>query len=167
MINIKNTQIMKAVKLVNLSIIEFIVRKKGVTTIEDLEEFIGIKALSADLVANLLKILIKDNHLNMRGNNITGSVANLKKVMRDEQIILPAYYGHPWSEDDYVKLATLHMNGLPVHNIAKKMKRTEQSVRMQSSLLRKAYKLIEIVKNNPIVLEFVKTTSFPNVNIQK
>jgi len=167
MIKIKNTQVLKAVRLINLAIIEFIIRKDGVTSVEALEEFISIKELSTDLVANLLKILVEDGYIEVVGNVISGSVAGLKKIMRDEQIALPGCYGHPWSEDDFIELSEMQMKGIPVHNIAKKMKRTEQSIRLQASSLRKAYKLIEIVKRNPIVLEFVKTTSFPNVNIQK
>jgi len=167
MLKIKNARVAKAIKLINLSIIEFIVSRKGKTTITELEEFINIKELSTDLVANLLKILVKENNLKIDGDKLIGSVANLKKIMRDEQISLPSCFGHPWSEDDYIELSRLQMDGIPVHNIAAKMKRTEQSVRMQSSSLRKAYKLIPIVKNNPIVLDFVKTTSFPNVNIKK
>jgi hypothetical protein len=165
--HIKNAEVQKAIKLINLSIISFLISKKGVATIEEVEIFTDLNKVSINLVADLLKILEAEKHIRLNGSVISSSVADLKKVMRDEQINLPSCHGNPWSAEDYVTLAELAMNGIPIFNIAKKMNRTEQSVRMQASLLRKAYKLIEIVKNNPIVLEFVKTTSFPNPVVAK
>lgn len=162
MLYIKNPQIFKAVKAINLAMIMFIIHNKGFVSVEEVEVFTDLKKVSNDIVAGLLGILVKEKKITITDGMIHASVTTLKKIMRDEQIKLPAHYGHPWSDADYIKLAELSVKGTPVFTIAKELKRTEQSVITQSQLLRKAYKLIELVKNNPIVLEFVKTSSFPN-----
>lgn len=164
---IKNLQVIKAVKLIKLSMVGFLIEKNGNTTVSEIESFIGIKNLSTDIVANLLKIMVNDGHIKINGSDITSSVANLKKIMRDEQIILPSCHGNPWSEADYIKIAKLQMDGVPINRISVLMNRTERSVSMQSTLLRKAYRLIEIVENNPIVSEFVKTTGHPKAEVKK
>lgn len=163
MLYIKNPQVFKAIKAINLSIIMFIIHKKGKVTIDEVEKFTDIEKVSNDLVFNLLQIMANNGNIKIEGGTtITASVATLKKIMRDEKINLPSNYGHPWSEADYVKLAELSMEGVPIYEIAKTLNRTEQSVKQQCQLLRKAYKLIEIIKNYPIVLEFCKTSSFPD-----
>lgn len=168
MLYIKNPQVFKAIKAINLAIIMFIIHKKGKVSIDEIEEFTDIQKVSHDLVFNLLQIMVQENSIKIEGGvTISASVATLKKIMRDEKINLPANYGHPWSEADYVMLAELSMKGIPIYEIAKTLKRTEQSVKQQCQLLRKAYKLIEIVKNYPIVLEFCKTSSFPDPVIDR
>ena len=76
--------------------------------------------------------------------------------------MLPERYGKPWNEHEFETLAELQLGNISVTAIAKKMDRTTQSVSMQSSLLRKAYRLIPMIERNRTIRDFASIPVSPN-----
>jgi len=157
-----NPKVKRGILLINLCILELVIKKNGKVSFIELEEHTGLKDISLYFLADLLKVLCAHKLLIKDGDFFTGNVAELTKVVAQEKTALPENHNKLWSEKECIQLAELKMQDESNDSIAVKMGRTESSVSITCTMLRKAYRLIPIINNNKTVLEFVKIPVGPN-----
>lgn len=146
-----------------LCIIDFIVQENGETTLKRIGDYTGIKKICTELTVCLLKQLQSASILILRPDGtVLGSIAKLTRIIEQEKTTLPNNHGKPWSENDIVLLAELSEEGRIIPHIAKKLHRTESSVTMTTSTLRKAYRLIPIIEKYKVVRDFASKQVSPN-----
>ncbi len=158
-------KVQRAVDNICRCVIDLVVRHKGDVSIKLVEEHTGLKNISTQWTADILRFMAKEGVIEIRKNRVVGSVAKLTQIIEQEKTKLPKNHGKPWSEDDYVRLAERKISGNDMFTIAKLLKRTESSVQMQCSLLRKAFRLIPIIEKNKVVRDFVSTPKSPNPKV--
>lgn len=155
-------KVQRAVDNICHCIIDLVVRHRGDVSMKKVEEATGMKNISVNFAADIIKYMAKEGIVEIRSGRIVGNVAKLTMILEHEKTFLPAKHGKPWSEDEYVQLAELHKYGLSKTEIAKKMGRTVSSIDMQASLIRKAYRLIPIIEKHSIVRLFASVQKSPN-----
>lgn len=158
-------KIQRAVDSMIHCIIDLVVKYKGEISIKRVEEVTGMRNISSQFTADIIRYMSKEGVIEIRNERIRGSVATLTEVLEQAKTRLPKNHGKPWSEDDMVRLAELRLDKLTNSDIAIKLERTEQSIQMQCSLLRKSFRLIPIIERNKVVREFVSVTKSPNPEI--
>lgn len=151
-----------AIKIINLYILEIIVQNNGIVPLHVIEKLTGLNSISPYLVGDLIKMLVTTKLVTINDNIVNGDMEQLTKIIEQEKTHLPDNHGKPWSEDDIVQLSELKLQHQVNAIIAKKMDRTEQSVAMQATMIRKAYKLIPIIKRHKPVEVFASDFKSPN-----
>ncbi len=155
-------QVERAVKLILLCIIDFVVKNEGKTTLEALDAHTGLKNIGTKWCADCLRLLVEEGILELNGTEVTGSVPDLTAILEQEKTVLPYNYGKPWSESDTALLCELHMAGNKDVIVAQKLDRTEGSVTLQLSAGRKAYRMIPWIERNSIIAECFSEQVSPN-----
>ena len=151
------------IKIINACITNFIIQEKGSTSVYAIEKYTGLKNISIHLVADLLKLMVANDIISIdRVGNIIGEMKTLTESLRQEKVHLPEKHKKLWTNGDYFRLAQLKMSGYSIELIAKNMNRTQQSVSMQATLLRKAYRLISLINENKLVRDFASIQVSPN-----
>ncbi len=161
--NKMNTQIEDGFKKVTHCIIDFMIKADGKSDLKTIEVYTGMHSISVGITADILHWMMRDKILKINNSGIvTGSVAHLSMIIEQNKTVLPHKHNKLWSEEDYIQLCELKLTGEHNHIIAKKMNRTEKSVGMQATLVRKAYRLIPIIERNNVIREFASNFVSPN-----
>lgn len=156
----------RGISLINTCILNFLIEKEGDTTTKEVEEYTGLNNISLQLVADLLKLMAKNKVLVIYTNgSIIANIETIKEIKEQSKTLLPNKHGKPWSEDDYVRLCTLKLEDVSDAEIGIKMNRTQKSVAMQATMIRKAYRLIPMIKRNPVIQEFAERFVSPNSKV--
>jgi len=155
-------KIQRAVDSIVRCVIDLVVRYKGDISIKKVEEVTGMRNISTSFTADIIRYMAKEGVVEIRSNRIVGSVAKLTQILEQEKTLLPDNHGKPWSETDIIRLAEMKMDQMSNYIIGQKLERTEQSVQMQTSILRKSFRLIPVIERNKVVRDFVSITKSPN-----
>lgn len=143
-------------------IIDLVVRYKGQVSLKRVESHTGLKNVSLNWTADIVRYMAKEGIIEIRGTSIVGSVAKLTEIIEQAKTSLPKKHEKLWSENDYIKLSELQLDDRKKSAIAKLMGRTEHSINIQSTILRKAYRLIPIIERNKVVRDFASKPKSPN-----
>ncbi len=142
------------------------VKEKGVTTLSKIESHTGLNNISATLTADFLMLLKQEDIIVIdRTNgawNVIADVAKLTQIKEQVKTPLPRNYGKPWSDNDVLIMCELHYNGSHPHQIGLKLERTENSISMALSILRKAYKWMPLIKKYAVVRHVASEKVSPN-----
>ncbi len=147
-------QVEQAIKQITHCIIDLIIEHKGSVSLQIIEEYTGLKNISINFCADILRYMHSENIIEIQNGIVISSVGKLRHILEQEKPLLPAKHGQLWGENDYVKLAELSLSGVHLSIIAKKLDRTQNSVDMSATLIRKAYKLIPIIQKYTTVKNF-------------
>jgi|GEM_PF-4251291 len=161
-----NPQVERAFRSICINIVNFILTKKGKTTLAEIEAHTGLHNINTALVANILQLMSESGTVSIFESDVSASVVRLEQYLKDNKATLPSEYNKLWTDKEYVALAKFKLLGTDNKSIAKELNRTTKSVEMQQTLLRKAYRLISIIEKNSIVKEFasISTTPKPRSN---
>lgn len=143
-------------------IIDIVVGHKGEVSLQRVESITGLKKIGKTITADMIRYMVKEGIVELRGNTIRGNIAKLTEILEQYKTNLPEKHGKPWSEDEYVQLAEMKLNKKDTAFIVSKLERTGKSVSMQMSLLRKAFRLIPIIERHKSVRDFVSVPASPN-----
>jgi len=155
-------QVERGLRVINLCIIDFLISQNGESNLDAVEKYTGLHHINTNIVADMIRFMVEEGSFILRNGKITASVAKLKLMVEQEKTLLPKRHCKLWSEEDYIRLSQLQIEKTPALEIANRMSRTEQSISMQSTLLRKAFRLIPIIENNSIVRDFASIQVSPN-----
>ena len=151
-----------AVDSMTRCIIDIIVRHKGVVYIKQMEDVTGLKHISKTFTVDMIRYMAKEGIVEIRDDKIIGNVPKMTQILEQQKTRLPDNHGKPWSEMDYVRLAQMMIDKRGIRFIAPILKRTERSVQMQVTLLRKAYRLIPMIERNKALRDFLSEPASPN-----
>lgn len=149
-------QINSAMILITLCILEYIIIKDGKVTVKSLEDHTQLKSVSLYLLADILKILTENNIISIQNDIIYADIDKLNEIVEQEKIKLPAKHNMLWEDKELINLASMKIKEMSVKEIAKKLNRTEKSITYQTTLLRKAYRMIPLIEKNNVIKEFAE-----------
>ena len=149
------------IKNISYLLIDYIVKKKGQTTLEEIENYSGLTCVTRDLTANLLRLLAKGGLIRIHKGVIIADVDRLKKVKEQTKTKLPENHNKLWSEEEYVKLAEMYFEERTWAEIAIELKRTEGAVKIMVQNLRKTKEFIPIIERHAVVRAFVNVEVSP------
>lgn len=155
-------KVARAMNNITNCIIDLIVRNRGEVFLQQIERYTGLNNISNTITADIIRWMVKDNIIRLENDRVVGSVASLRKILEQSKTKLPAHHGKPWSEMDYILLSELGLAKTPMNIIAQKLGRTESSCEMAATLLRKAYRLIPLIKKDKTVRDFASQQVSPN-----
>ena len=158
-------QVGRGYKLISFSIISFIIKERGKTTLGSIELHTGLGKAELSWAVDILLFLQKQGIVAIKGNRVTASVAKLAQLKEQEKINLPDNFGKPWSEDDTNILCEMSLDKKHPHKIAIKLKRTENSILMQQTFLRKTGRVMPWITRNPAIKVVVEKFVSPNPDI--
>ncbi len=149
-------------KNIAFCIIDYLVKQGGVTNLRNIEQHTGLKKIGVQWAADVLRLLAKEGNITLEGSTVIADIEKLTAILEQAKTNLPKNYGKPWSEDDIVVMCSLALDKMDVHNIAKRLERTEKAVLLCMSRLRFAYRLIPIIDRNSVVRDFASNQKTPN-----
>jgi hypothetical protein len=144
----------RGVHLIKLSIILFLIKEKGETTIEKISSFTGLNQISTYYTADFLVWMSKNKILTIKSGKVSASVPYLKTLLEKEKSKYPENHGNSWSDKDIISVAQWKILGYSTSKIAKSLERTERAVISVEYLIKKAYRMIALFETNPVMREF-------------
>lgn len=142
------------IRLINLDIIQNLVNMKGKMPLALLESKIGLQSINPTMINSLL-IVMRSNKLVFMEHGIVYAmdIKKLMLVIEQEKTVLPENHNKLWSEAHIITTCEMKIAKRSNREIAKTLKRTQNSVCLQWTHLKKGYMLIPVIKNNKVVLE--------------
>jgi len=151
----------RGVKQICFCILDFVVLKEGAVSYKEMASYTGLKTFSKSVLADILAKMNQYEILKVGNGLIQGDKLELLKIIPQPKTLLPENYGKPFSETDTLMLCELRLQDIPLFVIAQRLKRTEKSIDMQSSIIRKAGKMIPWVNKHSAIREFATTHVSP------
>lgn len=160
-------KVQRAIDNITRCIIDVLVRKGGRTTLRYIEDYTGLKNIGINTTSDILRWMVKQGVIEIRGEAIIGDVKQLTRIIEREKSLLPSQCGTAWTEDEYVELCEMMLAKMKYPDIAKRLQRTEMSVKKQIHIIRKAYKFIPYIERNKVIREFAETNLAIHGNKEK